>query len=142
MFEVLDPIDLYDRGLRDLSSLRGAERLVFILQDFDYLMEMEGWDHFFIYEAHFSYYSEMKGWLDIIDDKASLAVLKAYEDHLKEHGDPLSSNDIQAFLNTQADAYFQNCPDWREQYCALRGDRWAKTIAYLQSKGQTLRGQN
>jgi hypothetical protein len=128
---ILDPIDIYDRGLRDFSSLQGAERLVFMLQDFDNLMEMEGWDHFFLYEHHFIWYCEMKEWLHLIGDRASLTVLEDYERHLTRYGVPFSPVGIQNFLNTQDNVYLCECPDWRGQYCELRRDRWAKAMAFF-----------
>src|ERR1700722_11029429 len=104
MSETLDPREIYDRGLRDLSCLRGAERLLFMLQDFDNLMEMEGWDHFFLSDSHLLWYSEMKTWLGAIDDAASSAVLGDYEGYLKARGVALSPREIANFLNSEDDA--------------------------------------
>ena len=98
MSTLLDPMEIYDKGLRDLASLQGAERLVFMLQDFDNVMEMEGWDHFFLYEHYFIWYSEMKEWLRKIRDKQSLAVLNDYENHLNARGVTLSPSEIERFL--------------------------------------------
>jgi hypothetical protein len=134
----LDPSEIYERGLQDLARLVGAERLVFMLQDFDNLMEMEGWDHFFLYDHHFIWYPEMKDWLRAIGDVASLAVLDNYESHLKRNGVPISSEKIRLFLSAQDDSYLEDCPDWCEQYCELRTVRWAKVSEYLESHGQQL----
>src|SRR5271166_6358426 len=138
MQQVLDAMDIYERGLRDLSSLKGRERLVFMLQDFDNLMEMEGWEHFFLYECHFAWYSEMKEWLSTIGDRASLAVLGEFETHLQGRGVPLSPSAFESFLNSGGDAYLRAYPDWRSKYCELRGTRWARASAYLESQDQTL----
>ncbi len=89
---VLDPKEVFERGLRDASSLKRTERLVFILQEFDILMEMEGWDHFFLCDHHFAWYSEMKEWLHMIGDAGSLAVLEDYEAHLEARGIPLGGS--------------------------------------------------
>lgn len=131
-------MDVYERGLRDLSSLQGAERLVFMLQDFDNLMEMEGWVHFFIYENDFIWYFEMKEWLQIIGDRASLAVLEDFEAQLKAHGVPLSPSEFEGFLSSGGDVYLRACPDWEAQYCELRSTRWARASAYLESQGLIL----
>jgi hypothetical protein len=139
MATVVDPMEIYDKGLRDFASLRGAERLVFMLQDFDNLMEMEGWDHFFRYKDYFIWYSEMKDWLRKIGAHESLAVLNDYESHLEARGVTLSPREIESFLNSQDDAYLGSCPDWRNQYCHLRGSRWARASAYLESQGLDLR---
>ena len=42
MAKVLNASDIYRQGFADLSCLQGAERLIFMLQDFDNMMEMEG----------------------------------------------------------------------------------------------------
>ncbi len=138
MLTILDPMDIYLRGLRDLSCLHGVERLVFLLQDFDTLMEMEGWDHFILHDNHFNSYSEMKEWLRTIGCHTSLSVLDDYEAHLSAHGVPLTPRDIGIFLNSHDQAYFDVCPRWREQYGELRGDRWAKAVAYLETQGLRL----
>ncbi|MCI0641028.1 MAG: hypothetical protein L0Y70_18285 [Gemmataceae bacterium] len=131
-------MDIYDRGLRNLSVLQGVERLVFMLQDFDNLMEMESWDHFFRHECHFIWYSEMKEWLRTIGAQESLVVLDNHEAHLKARGVELSPSEIETFLNSQDEAYMRACPDWRRQYCELRGVRWAKASAFLESQGLKL----
>src|SRR5690606_41187886 len=97
MTHQLDPSDIYQRGLDDLDSLEGPERLVFMLQDFDNMMEMEGWDHSFMNENHFRWYPEMKDWLKTIGDEASLAVLEDYESHLQARGVRLDPDEIQDF---------------------------------------------
>jgi hypothetical protein len=138
MATILDPMDIYDRGLRDLSCLQGPDRLVFMLHDFDNLMEMEGWDHFFLYEHHFFWYSEMKDWLRTIGDKASLAVLQDFESHVRVHGVALVPPEFESFLNAGGDAYLRTGPDWRMQYCELRPARWAQASAYLEGQGLRL----
>jgi hypothetical protein len=135
MMTFLDPIGIYDRGVKDLASLAGAERLIFMLQDFDILIEMEGWDHFFLHEHHFIWYSEMREWLRIIGDFASLAVLDSYETHLKTNGVALSPIEIERLLNTQDNSSLQCCVDWGGQYCDLKEFRWAKASAYLEGQG-------
>ena len=133
----LDPIEIYARGLRNLELLEGPERLVFLLQEFDILMDMEGWYHFFLYEHHFKLYSEMKDWLSTIDDRQSLVVLGDFEARLKSRGVPLESAEIETFFDSQDD-YFRACPDWCEQYTACRAGRWQKAIAYLETAGLRL----
>jgi hypothetical protein len=138
MVTILDPMDIYERGLRDLSCLQGPVRLVFMLHDFDNLMEMEGWDYFFLYEHHFFWYSEMKDWLRTIGDKTSLAVLQDFESHVRAHGVALVPSEFESFLNAGGDAYLRTCPDWRTQYCELRPARWAQASAYLEGQGLKL----
>jgi len=141
MSKVLDPLAIYDRGLAGLDRLVGPERLVFMLQDFDNLMEMEGWNHFFLCEHHFAWYVEMKQWLERIAAVSSLAVLGHYENHLTREGFELSPTGVQQLLKTK-DAedpeYHRNCVDWCGQYCAFRDDRWTKATAYLNSQGLAL----
>jgi len=131
---VLDAIAIYEKGLADLSELDGVERLVFMLQDFDNLMDMEGWDHFFLHESHFAWYPEMKDWLHTIGDTASLAVLTDYEAYLKERLVRLSPSEIERFLSFQDNASMNAAPDWRHQYSELKAARWAKALAYLESQ--------
>lgn len=138
MARLLDPLAIYDRGLADLNNLAGPERLVFMLQDFDNLMEMEGWDHFFLYEHHLAWYAEMKEWLRQIGDEASLAVLSDYESHVSSEGFELSPAGIEALLRSKDNEYYRSCPDWCGQYCALREDRWARASAFLTSHGLAL----
>jgi hypothetical protein len=136
--KILDPIAIYEAGLADLSRLQGVERLVFMLQDFDNLMDMEGWDEFFCHEWHFDWFSEMKEWLHAIGDTASLAVLASYETYLKEHDVTLSPTDISHFLESRSDSPLKSEPDWREQYGQLRSARWARALTYLDARGITL----
>jgi hypothetical protein len=110
---------------------------VFMLQDFDNLMEMEGWDHYFLYEHHFVWYSEMKDWLRRIGDEASLAILSDYEAHVRSRGFEFSPAGVEDFLTSTDETCF---PDWRDQYCDLRASRWAKASAYLERQGLTLEG--
>ena len=138
MSELLDPAAVYDRGLADLSSLQGVERVIFMLQDFDNLMEMEGWDHFFLYENHFRWYGEFKEWLFLLGDSASLSVLKDYENYLKAHNVGLCPREIENFLSSLEEAELSGQVDWREQFCALRADRWARATAFLRSRGVAL----
>lgn len=138
MSTALDTVDIFHRGNENLSSLHGAERLVFMLQDFDLLMEMEGWDHFFIYDHYFAWYSEFKEWLNTIDDRRSLAVLEDYERHLVDRGISLLPEAIDEFLSLQDDAYLNSCPDWREQFLELTKYRWARARAYLRGEGLEL----
>lgn len=130
----LDPLAIYKRGLADLDSLDGVERWLFMLQDFDNLMEMEGWDHFFLYEDHFSWYAEMKEWLRQVGDEASLAVLGDYESHVLARGFDVSPAGIEAWLHAEEEA-LSGHPDWRDQYCALREARWERGVAYLAGQG-------
>ena len=131
----LDPLSIYDRGLDDLSLLHGYERLVFMLQDFDNLMEMEGWEHFFLYESHFAWYGEMKQWLQAIGDEASLAVLSDFERHLAARGVELAPTALEASFETQPKHDSREEPDWCDRYSALREERWAQAVDYLQSQG-------
>ena len=135
MPKLLEAIEIYERGLRELSSLMRPERLVYMLLEFENIMEMEGWDHFFVYEQHFAWYSELKQWLRTTDNTESLAVLDDYEAHLMTHGIEMSPSAVERFLDVQGDDYFQTCPDWRRQYCELKCARWKKAAAYLESQG-------
>ncbi len=135
MATLLDPHDIYDRGLDDLDSLRGPERLVFMLQDFDNMMEMEGWEHFFLYEHHFAWYEEMQDWLNRIGAASSLAVLSSYETYVHAAGFELSPAGIEAMLEAQEDAETQEGPDWCERYCDLREERWTAAAAFLVTQG-------
>jgi len=138
MARLLDPMAIYDRGLAELDSLSGAERFVFMLQDFDNLMEMEGWDHFFLYEHHFAWYSEMKDWLRRIGDESSLAVLSNYESHVSSNGFEVSPSGIEALLKAKDENYYRTCPDWCGRYCDLREARWARASAFFMSQGLAL----
>lgn len=135
MARSLDPLAVYNKGLAGLDYLAGAERLVFMLQDFENLMEMEGWDHFYLYEHHFAWYAEMKDWLQQIGAVGSLAVLDSYEMHVQSQGFEVSPTGIEALLRSRGD---QDLPDWVGEYCALREDRWAKATALLASRGVVL----
>jgi hypothetical protein len=101
-------------------------------------MEMEGWDHFYLYEHHFAWYSEMKNWLQQIGAATSLVILGEYEAHVRAQGFEVSSAGIEALMRSRDDSYFQRCPDWCGQYCDLREDRWARATALLSSQGVAL----
>jgi hypothetical protein len=134
--EILDPLDIYDRGLANLASLEGVERYVFFLMDFDNLMEMEGWDHFFLHEHHFAWYAEMKEWLRKAEDQAALTVLADFEGWLHEHGLGLPPDEDEYW--TVEEAARDSVPDWCQQYCDLREARWARAIAYFERCGAKL----
>ena len=132
--KVLDPMEIYYRGLRDLTFLQSAERLLFMLQDFDNLMEMEGWEHFFRYQHHFIWYAEMKEWLHTIGENFSLAVLQDYESYLKVNGVELSPEAI-ANSDAMGEAHSLACNDLCNRYCELRSVRWAKAMVHLENQG-------
>lgn len=138
MATLLNPLAVYNRGLADLDSLVGVERLVFMLQDFDNLMEMEGWDHYYLYEHHFAWYAEMKDWLRQIGDEASLDVLNDYEAHVQSKGFPVSPSGIEALLVSSDGVPYQSRPDWCGRYCAMREDRWARVAEFLSVQGMAL----
>lgn len=132
MGTTLDPDDIYDRGLNDLSSLQGPERLVYMLTDFDNFLEMEGWEGYFMSEANFGWYAEMKEWLRTIGDEKSLGVLKKYENYLKKHNVALTADAIAEFVEVSEDSIGA---DLQDSYDALRTDRWKKAKAYLKTQG-------
>jgi len=138
--KVIDPAEVYDRGLRDPDALRGPERLVFILQEFDILMEMEGWVHFFLYERHFTWYDEMKDWLRRIGDEESLAVLLAYESWMRERGFDATPSAVERWLGTHGALEFRE-PDWVDEYTAIRERRWERARAHLAENGYLLRAE-
>jgi hypothetical protein len=139
MARLLDPLVVYHRGLAGLDRLEGVERLVFMLQDFDNLMEMEGWGHFYLNEHHFAWYAEMKNWLHAIGAAESVALLDDYETHVRSKGFEVSPAGIEAMERSKDEAYSQSCPDWCGRYCALREDRWAKATALLMTHDVVLR---
>lgn len=136
---VIDPADVYHRGLRDPDKLRGPERLVFILQEFDILLEMEGWAHFFLYERHFAWYDEMKDWLLRIRDEESLAVLLAYESWMRERGFGVTPTAMETWVEIGASPDVPE-PDWADGYTAIREQRWERARAHLAECGHTLLG--
>jgi hypothetical protein len=138
MSQTYDLIEINERGLQDKSTLNATEMALFILLEFDLLMEMEGWDHFFLYQHHFDGYEPMKSWLRKIGDEESLGFLADYESHLAQRGVSLVPRAIELFLNAQDDAYLNACPDWREQYVVLGERRWDKTSSYLERQGIAL----
>lgn len=134
----IDPAEVYVRGLRDPDALRGPERLVFILQEFDILMEMEGWVHFFRYERHFSWYGEMKDWLRHIGDQESLAVLLAYESWMRERGFDTTPAAVERWLGRRDGVELPE-PDWIDAYTTIRARRWERAQAWLAEHGYGLR---
>lgn len=134
---VLDPTAVYKRGLRDPEGLTAAERLVFVLMEFETLMDMEGWDDFFT-SKWLRYYPELKRGLAAADDTESLAVLDDYEQHLKERNVALEADAIGAFLVAQSEEYFRGCRDWRDEYSRLSDRRWRKVTDHLRTLGLEL----
>jgi hypothetical protein len=133
----LDPDEIFRRGHEDCVSLTPHERLVFLLLEFEGLMNMEGWDDFFT-SRWSSYYPELEQGLLLAGDNESLAVLQDYETHLKAHGTSLDPSVLDAFLEGQSRDYFANCRDWREAYTRLSDRRWSKIRSYLESHGLSL----
>jgi hypothetical protein len=44
----IDPMDVFNRGLKDPDSLPEEELIVYLLMELETLADMEGWDHFFM----------------------------------------------------------------------------------------------
>jgi hypothetical protein len=134
---VLNPAVVFPRGLRDPEGLTVAERLVFILMEFEALMDMEGWDHFFT-STWSRYYPELKRGLAAAGDLESLEVLEDYEQHLRERNVALEPGAIDAFIVAQSDDYFRECRDWRDDYSELSEQRWRKVREHLGTLGLEL----
>lgn len=130
---------VYDRGLADLEKLVGVERLVFMLLDFDTLMIMEGWSHFFLHEHHFAWYAEMKDWLQQIGDHESLVILNEYESDVCSRGCEVSPEGIEELFLADDVDYYHRCADWCDRYSALDQARWAKAGDFLSLRGFELK---
>jgi hypothetical protein len=126
----LSPDEILNRGFGDFESLAPLERIVFVLLEFECLMEMEGWDDFFTSKWS-CYYPEMKRGLLLAGDLESLEVLQDYETHLIDHGVSLDPSSLDAFLCSQNTDYFTTCRDWNEDYSQLKDHRWRKIRDYL-----------
>lgn len=131
MKSVIHPARVYERGLIKPESLSSLERLVFLLLDFQNVIDMEGWDHFFMDEERLALYPELKQWLSDVGDRTSLAILEDYERHLGKHGIALEPNSLQAFLSRQKKSYFRSSADWRDLYTQAEDQRWQKVREYL-----------
>jgi hypothetical protein len=132
---IIQSLDCYLKALKDINALTSEERQVFILMEFETLMIMEGWDHFFTYDWHLKFYPELKQTLQIIDDNDSLSVLNNYEQHLYEKGVPIEAKAIENFVFSQELSYFRNSPDWTKLYNEFAEERWNKMSKYLAKKG-------
>jgi hypothetical protein len=130
--------EAYSRGQGEFASLTPDERLVFLLVQFETLMDMEGWDDFFTSKWS-PYYSELKQGLVLAGDRDSLEVFEDYEEHLRTRGVSLDPEALDAFLTAQNNAYFESCRDWRDDYTDLATQRWSKVSEYLRAHGITLR---
>lgn len=134
----IQSLDCYQKGLKNIDELTPEERQIYILMEFETLMDMEGWEHFFIYDWHLKFCSELKQTLQVIDDSDSLSFLNQYELHLHEKSIPLEAEAIENFVFSQSESYFVNSPDWRELYSQFTEERWNKMSRYLAKKGITL----
>jgi hypothetical protein len=130
----LDPMEVYERGLRDAESLTQAELLVYALIELETYADMEGWDHFFTSDK-LLFYPALKAGLVAAGDAESLAVLDDYERYLASRGVPLEADAIDEFLCAQADDDLTRCRDWREDYSRLGPERWEKVKAHLRRGG-------
>ena len=130
----LNPMEVYERGLRDPDSLTQSERLVYVLMELETYADMEGWDHFFATDK-LRYYPELKAGLVASGDLESLEVLEDYEGYLASQGVPLQADAIDDFICSESAADLANCRDWREDYSRLGPERWEKVKAHLRRGG-------
>jgi hypothetical protein len=133
----LDADEVLQRGLSDCESLSLLERLVFLLLEFEVLMDMEGWDDFFT-SRWSAYYPELKQGLVLAADEKSVEILDDYETHLKGHGVVLEPSALDKFLCSRENQYFVNCRDWRDDYAKLGSHRWSKVREFLRSHDVSL----
>lgn len=125
---------VYEKGLEDLTSLQTHERLIFVLLDFETLMDMEGWDHFFMYEHSLAHYPELKEWLLKIEDHASFAVLQKFEQCVNDPQALSSADAYERYCSSVSDTERINGPDWRKDYSNLSEQRWGKVAEFLKDR--------
>ena len=110
---VVDPMDVYQRGLKDPDSLSEEELIVYLLIELETEMDMEGWDHFFTTDK-LRYYPKLKSALQLIGDLASLRVINGYEAFLRSYGVPMRPDAITAFFRDRS-AEIAHDRDWRAE---------------------------
>jgi len=130
---MLNVDDIIDKGLVDESQLTSNEQLIFAVAYLESLSDMEGWDHFFTY--NFSWYSKLIEALELSNDQLSLNVLNDYKQHFIKLGVPFQSTEIDNFLLTANEGYFEHCIDWRESFNEVADQRWRKIQLYFNSIG-------
>ncbi len=131
--------DVCDRGLKDAGSLTSEERLVYLLADLETLIDMEGWDHFFMTPC-MRYYSDLISGLQAAGDSVSVEVLRDYENHFSRYGVAFEPEAIAAFLCESPDGYESSCRDWQEEFEAAKETRWKKIEEYLAPRGYEIAG--
>ena len=130
---MLNVDDILDKGLKRESLLTDHEQLIFAIAYLESLSDMEGWDHFFIY--NFNWYSKLIEALELSDDQLSLNVLNDYKQHFIKLGVPFQAKKIDGFLLIADEQYFENCIDWRESFYEIADQRWNKVQLYFNRLG-------
>ena len=91
---------VYEAGLENPAGLDPQGYLVFVVQDFENYMEMEGWEGFFI-AGRLSDYARLKVLSRDIGDDESLAVPGDWETYLRERKIPLTEEGISDLLQAE-----------------------------------------
>ena len=131
--------DVCDRGFKDAARLTPEERLVYLLADLETLIDMEGWDHFFM-TLRMQYYSDLISGLQAAGDSVSAEVLRDYEEHFSLYGVAFEPKAIAGFLSEEPDGYASSCRDWQEEFELAKETRWKKMEQYLAGRGYEIVG--
>jgi hypothetical protein len=110
------------KGLENVASLTEMEWPIYIVSYFECIADMEGWDHFYLYNME--WYPLLVDFLEQACDQASLSVLRDYEHHFVRLDVGFNSIEIGGFLNAPPKDYLANCPDWRDKFEVTSAQRW------------------
>jgi hypothetical protein len=131
--------DVCDRGFKNAASLAPEERLVYLLADLEALIDMEGWDHFFMTDR-MQYYPDLISGLRAAGDSVSVEVLQDYEQHFGGFGVSFEPEAIAKFLSEERDGYISSCRDWQRDFELAKETRWKKIEEYLSHRGYEIAG--
>jgi hypothetical protein len=131
--------DVCDRGFKNAASLTPEERLVFLLAYLEALIDMEGWDYFFMHDR-MRYFPDLIDGLRAAGDLVSVEVLKDYEQHFSRYGVSFEPEAIAKFLREEPDGYMNSCRDWQRDFELAKETRWKKMEEYLSRRGYEIAG--
>jgi hypothetical protein len=134
--QALSVVEILDKGLSDQSNLSDHEWPVFAVAYLESVADMQGWDHFFTYNM--KWFPLVVRTLKLSGDLQSLRIIEDYRKHFEKLGVDFEADEIDQFLAKVSDAYFDECPDWREEFTQLANTRWGLIAQHCRSVGVNL----
>lgn len=129
--------EILDKGLSYQSNLSEHEWPVFAIAYLESVADMQGWDHFFTYNMEWC--PLVVRILELSGDLQSLRIIEDYRKHFEKSGVAFEAGEIDQFLVKASDAYFDECPDWCEEFAQVANTRRELIAQHCRSVGLNLK---